>query len=112
MDAEPYYWAGSFMHHHVDVERMQHSTFDYQPSTILAGITAGPRQSHHRDRYLSSCTNACHAGHDVNGAICREGTGLAVCHYYTPGFGIDAGGSPAGSVARFHRLVAMISPLF
>ena len=28
----------SFLHNHVEVERMQHSTFDYQPSTIWLGL--------------------------------------------------------------------------
>ena len=28
----------SFLHNHVQVERMQHSTFDYQPSTIWLGL--------------------------------------------------------------------------
>jgi uncharacterized membrane protein len=28
----------SFLHNHVQVDRMQHSTFDYQPSTIWLGI--------------------------------------------------------------------------
>jgi uncharacterized membrane protein len=28
----------SFLHNHVQVERMQHSTFDYQPSVILLGL--------------------------------------------------------------------------
>lgn len=28
----------SFLHNHVEVERMQHATFDYQPSTIWLGL--------------------------------------------------------------------------
>ena len=28
----------SYLHNHVEVERMQHSTFDYQPSTIWLGL--------------------------------------------------------------------------